>query len=210
MNAKASVVAKGLYAALAVVFVSMIGVNTAWAHCDTMSGPVISDAKAALEKRDVTPVLKWVKPAYEAEIKAAFAQVVKVRAKDPEARALADRYFFETLIRIHRAGEGAPYTGLKDTPPEEIISMADEAIASGSAEKVISKMQADLAVAIKERFNRAFQAGKSKNKSVEAGREFVESYVQYTHYVEGVQAAITAGGAHHGDTAVPQERHMQE
>ena len=158
----------------------------------------------------MSPRCKWVKPAYETEIKAVFAQAVKVRAKDLEARALADRYFFETLIRIHRAGEGAPYTGLKDTPPEEIISMADEALASGSAEKVISKMQADLAVAIKERFNKALQAGKSKNKSVEAGREFVESYVQYTHYVERVQAAIMAEGAHHGQTAVPQECHMQD
>ena len=158
----------------------------------------------------MSPRCKWVKPAYETEIKAVFAQAVKVRAKDLEARALADRYFFETLIRIHRAGEGAPYTGLKDTPPEEIISIADEALASGSAEKVISKMQADLAVAIKERFNKALQAGKSKNKSVEAGREFVESYVQYTHYVERVQAAIMAEGAHHGQTAVPQECHMQD
>jgi len=30
-----------------------------------------------------------------------------------EAEALADRYFIETAIRLHRAGKGAPYTGLK-------------------------------------------------------------------------------------------------
>ena len=31
------------------------------AHCDTMDGPVVMAAKKALEKGDVTPVLKWVK-----------------------------------------------------------------------------------------------------------------------------------------------------
>jgi hypothetical protein len=198
---KALIVEKALYAVLAVVFVSMIGVSPAWSHCDTMSGPVISEARAALESGDVTPLLKWVQPEDEAEMKAAFAQVVKVRTKDREARALADKYFLETLIRLHRAGEGAPYTGLKDIPPEEIVSLADDALASGSAEKLIGKMQADLATAIRERFDIARQTGKSKNKSVEYGRKFVESYVQYMHYVEGVQAAIAAESAHNGETA---------
>lgn len=198
---KTSVVAKGLYAASAVVLVSMIAVSPAWSHCDTMSGPVISEARAALESGDVTPLLKWVQPQDEAEIKAAFAQVVKVRAKDRDARILADKYFLETLIRLHRTGEGAPYTGLKDIPPEEIVSLADEALASGSADKLIGKMQADLATAIREKFNRARQAARSKDKSVAAGREFVESYVQYTHYVEGVHAAIATEGVRHGETA---------
>lgn len=198
---KTSVVAKGLYAASAVVFVSMIAVTPAWSHCDTMSGPVISEAKAALESGDVTPLLKWVQPQDEAEIRAAFVQVVKVRAKDRDARMLADKYFLETLIRLHRTGEGAPYTGLKDLPPEEIVSLADEALASGSADNLIGKMQADLATAIRERFNKARQTGKSKDKSIAAGREFVESYVQYTHYVEGVHAAIAAESVHHGETA---------
>lgn len=198
---KISVVEKGLYAASAVVFVSMIAVTPAWSHCDTMSGPVISEARAALESGDITALLKWVQPQDEAEIKAAFAQVVKVRAKDRDARILADKYFLETLIRLHRTGEGAPYTGLKDIPPEEIVSLADEALASGSADNLIGKMQADLATAIREKFNRARQAAKSKGKSVAAGREFVESYVQYTHYVEGVHAAIAAEGVRHGETA---------
>lgn len=198
---KTSVVAKGLYAASAVVLVSMIAVSPAWSHCDTMSGPVISEARAALESGDVTPLLKWVQPQDEAEIKAAFAQVVKVRAKDRDARTLADKYFLETLIRLHRTGEGAPYTGLKDVPPEEIVSLADEALASGSADTLISKMQADLATAIRERFNKVRQTAKSKDKSIAAGREFVESYVQYTHYVEGVNAEIAAKGVRHGETA---------
>jgi hypothetical protein len=69
------------------------------AHCDTADGPVVAAAKVALAKGGVTPVLKWVKPEAESEIKAAFARVLAVRGKGPEAQALADQYFFENLVR---------------------------------------------------------------------------------------------------------------
>ena len=84
-----------------------------FAHCDTMDGPVVAAAKAALEKGDVTPVLKWVAKDREGEIRTAFQKTLAVRSKGPEAKELAHMYFFETLVRIHRAGEGAPYTGLQ-------------------------------------------------------------------------------------------------
>lgn len=95
-----------------------------------MDGPVILAARAALEQKDITPVLKWVQKDDEGQIKAAFTRTLAVRAKGPEARDLADQFFFETLVRIHRAGEGAPYTGLKPagTPVEPAIEAADKAI----------------------------------------------------------------------------------
>ena len=43
------------------------------------------------------------------------------------------------------------------------------------------------------------EAKKKKDKSVEAGREFVEAYVIYMHYVEGIHAAIMSAGAHHAE-----------
>src|SRR5512133_3612252 len=86
--------------------------STASAHCDTLNGPVIAAARLALEKGDVTPVLKWVKAAGEPEIRHAFEQALAVRTAGSQAKELADRYFFETLVRVHRQGEGAPYTGL--------------------------------------------------------------------------------------------------
>lgn len=175
-------------------------VASVYAHCDSMSGPVIPEAIAALEKGDITPILKWIKPEYESEVKTAFSLAVQVRDKSPEAKKLADKYFLETLIRIHRAGEGAPYTGIKDTPPEKIIILTDQALASGSADQLIEKIQAHLAVAIKEKFDKALKASKNKDQSVESGREFVEAYVQYTHYVEGIHSAIMSTGGHHGDS----------
>jgi len=175
-------------------------VASIYAHCDSMSGPVIPEAMAALEKGDITPILKWIKPEYESEVKKAFELAVQVRDKGPEAKDLADKYFLETLIRIHRAGEGAPYTGIKETPPEKIVILTDQALASGSADELIEKIQTHLSEAIKEKFNKALKASKNKNKSVESGREFVEAYVQYTHYVEGIHMAIMLTGSHHGDS----------
>jgi hypothetical protein len=175
-------------------------VAAVYAHCDSMSGPVIPEAMIAIEKGDITPVLKWIKPEYETEVKMAFSLAVKIRDKSPEAKKLADKYFIETLIRIHRAGEGAPYTGIKETPPEKIIILTDQALVSGSADELIDKIQKHLAEAINEKFNKAMHARKNKDKSVELGREFVEAYVQYTHYVEGIHAGIMLTGGHHGDS----------
>ena len=87
--------------------------TAASAHCDTMDGPVIAAARMALQAGDVTPVLKWIPKQSEPEIRAAFTRTLKVRAGGAEAKELADTYFFETLVRLHLAGEGEPYTGLK-------------------------------------------------------------------------------------------------
>lgn len=181
----------------------LLAAGTALAHCDTMNGPVATAAKEALEKADVTPVLKWVKKENEQEIKTAFQKTLAVRAKGPEAKELADRYFFETLVRIHRAGEGAPYTGLKDEPVEPIVAMSDKALETGSADEMVKKITGHVAENIKERFNKVLDAKKHADESVEAGREFVEAYVIYTHYVEGIHAAILSEVGHQHEGAVP-------
>jgi len=169
------------------------------AHCDSMTGPVVPDARAALESGDLAPVLKWIMPEYEAEVSDAFQRAVEVRALGDDARELADRYFLETLIRVHREGEGAPYTGLKDDPAAPIVQMADQALADGSVEGMIEKINRHLASVVAEKFQAVLEAGKNKDRSAEAGREFVAAYVTYVHYVEGVHDAIVASGGHHAE-----------
>lgn len=185
---------------LALVLVALLGTEV-FAHCDTANGPLIPEAMAALEKGEMAPILKWISKENEEEIKTAFAQAVAVRAMGPEAKELADRYFIETLVRLHRAGEGAPYTGIRDEPVEPVVAMADKALAGGSADEMIGRICEELAGAIREKFKKALQAGKDKDKSVEAGREFVAAYVAYMHHVEGVHAAImsTAGHQHQAE-----------
>src|SRR5689334_9894833 len=106
------------YAAIAILASSVAWAAPGAAHCDTTRGPVVTAARAALEARNIDLVLHWVRPEHEREIRTVFEQTLAVRGLGSQAQSLADRFFFETLVRIHRAGEGAPYTGLTDTDPE--------------------------------------------------------------------------------------------
>jgi len=168
------------------------------AHCDTLDGPVVMTAKSALEKGDVTPVLKWVKKEHEAEIRDAFKKTLAVRAKGPEAKELADLYFFETLVRIHREGEGAPYTGLKPAGTvEPPIAAADKALNSSSVDGLVKAVTDHVAAGIGERFNHAVETRKHADESVEAGREYVEAYVEFIHYVERLHVDAMSKAGHH-------------
>ncbi len=166
------------------------------AHCDTLDGPVVTTAKAALEKGEVTPVLKWVRKGDEKEIKELFNKTLVVRKQSKEAKELADMYFFETLVRIHRAGEGAPYTGLKKEPAEPIIRAADDALLSGSPDSLIKNMTDTVAKGIRERFEHTKEAKKHADESVAAGRQFVEAYVEFTHYVERLHSDALRSSGH--------------
>ena len=143
-------------------------------------------------------MLKWVMPSDEKEIRDAFEMTIAVRAQGGKAKELADMYFFENLVRIHRAGEGAPYTGLK--PGEAIdpaVALADKGLETGSIDKLVDVLTNAMAKGIRERFHRASEKQKHADENVAAGRDFVESYVTFTHYVEGIHGLIKAG-AHHG------------
>jgi len=186
---------------------STLLVDTAKAHCDTVRGPVIVTAQAALEKGDVIPVLKWVKREHEAEVRAAFQKTLTVRTKGPEAKELADRFFLETLVRLHRAGEGEPYTGIKEEPVEPIVALADQAVESGVAEGLIEKLTAHLGQGIRQRLQKAVEARKRAEQGVGAGREYVGAYVQYVHYVEGLHNAVLGVSPHAAEVAGSQASH---
>ncbi|MFA5182541.1 MAG: DUF6448 family protein [Syntrophales bacterium] len=167
-----------------------------YAHCDTLDGPVVQTARIALEKGDVTPLLKWVQVKDEKEIRAAFQKTLAVRVKGAEAKELADMYLFETLVRIHRAGEGAPYTGLK--PGEAVdpaVALADKALESGSVDKLVDVLTKAMAKGIRERFQETIERKKHAEDSVAEGRQYVKAYVIFTHYVEKLHGLI---GAKHG------------
>jgi hypothetical protein len=195
-NLKALSIFSVLFASAIFLFPSTVS-----SHCDTYSGPVIIAAKQALEKGDVTPLLKWVKKEDEEQIKAAFKKTMTVRAKGPEAKDLSDNYFFETIVRIHRASEGAPFTGLKNEPVEPIVALADKALEKGSVDSLVNKVSAHIKEGIKQRFAKVLEAKKNADKTVEAGREYVEAYVTYLHYIEGIHSAVMSKGELHEENA---------
>ena len=188
----------------------LLAPGVASAHCDTLDGPVVLAAKQALDKGEITPVLKWIKQDSEVELRAVFNKTLAVRKAGPEAKELADLYFFETLVRLHRAGEGAPYTGLKpaggDIP--HVVVEADKALETGSVEKVVKHLKHGVEEGIQSRFAKVIEKKKHADENVQAGREFVEAYVEYVHYVENLYMSVTAKSPHgEGGHAAHSEKH---
>jgi hypothetical protein len=180
----------------------------AWPHCDTLDGPVVTDARAALESGEIAPVLKWVRGEDEVEIRSAFEKALAVRQKYPEVSEFSDMYFFETLVRVHRAGEGAAYDGLKPAGQVEPgIHEADVALEEGSVRELVSKMTEVLREGIETRFAHTMETKAHRDESVEAGREYVAAYVDFIHYIERLHMDATAGASHHGEAAPDDAAH---
>jgi len=188
-------------------FVWLAGLWLAWnlasatptlAHCDAMDGPVVVEAKEALAKGDVTPVLKWTPKEDESAIRAAFQKTLAVRTKGKEAQELADAYFLETLVRIHRAGEGAPYTGLKPAGADPGLGVreADQALAAGSADDLVKMLNELTAIGVRQRFAATLEKKKHAAASVDKGREYVAAYVDFVHYVEKLFNDAMGAAAH--------------
>ena len=194
------------------LLVSFLLPAMAHAHCDTLDGPVVGVAKKALETGDVNLALIWVQKDDEPEIKKAFEKTLAVRKLSAQAAELADMYFFETLVRIHRAGEGAPYTGLKPAGAqvEEGIELADKAIEERSVAPVVKLLVDAVQKGVRERFEQVMAKGKFNKNDVDAGREYVRAYVTFIHYVEGIVQAAKGGTEGHLHEAQAAPAHTEE
>ncbi|HEU0203811.1 MAG TPA: DUF6448 family protein [Burkholderiaceae bacterium] len=187
---------------------AMAWTTPALAHCDTLDGPVIAAARNALDTGNVDLVLIWVQKNDEADIRGAFQKTRNVRKAGGEVKDLADAYFFETLVRIHRAGEGAPYTGLKPAGQiEPPVAAADKAIETGKlrplAKLVTARVESGLhhhfdAVTAKKRYNAA---------DIEAGRAFTDAYVEFVHYAERLYDAAETTTADRTQEPAPAHTH---
>jgi hypothetical protein len=174
------------------------------AHCDSLDGPVVKAAQQALETRNLSQVLIWVQADDEPEIRAAFEQTLVVRASSSQGRQLADRYFFETVVRMHRAGEGAPYTGLKPAGRDlgPAIPAADKALDEGSLSPVITLLTKRVEDGLLRQFEEVITAKHFKPGDVPAGREYVRTYVEFIHYVERLyEAILTPAHGHVAESA---------
>lgn len=178
---------KKLIVSAIMVFSSLILCNVLQAHCDTMDGPVVADAKKAIGQNNVNYILKWIRPENEKEVIEAFNLTMKVRGLGNDAKQLADKYLFETLVRLHRNGEGMSYTGVKPsgTPIDEKIKAADKSIETGDLSPLKKMVPRENIAGLTERFNKVMSLKAFNVNDVKAGREYIESYVQFFHYAEG-------------------------
>lgn len=173
------------------------------AHCDALDGPVVKAARQALDSGDPGLVLVWVQEKDTPEIRAAFARAIAVRGLGAQARELADMYFFETVVRVHRAGEGAAYTGLKPAglDPGEAIPAADSSIAAGSVDALVRLLTMAVQSGVREQFEAVMHAKQAADGGdIAAGRRFVSAYVAFIHYTERLhESARTAAHGHAPD-----------
>lgn len=172
--------------------------SPAFAHCDAMDGPVILEAQAALNSGNIAPLLKWVPAADEAALVSAFDKTIEVRALGNNARELADQQFFAELVKVHRASEGAPFTGVKAAGAiDPAVQLADEALAKGEIDEALARMVKAFENRARAAFESTLEAKQRADESPERGREYVENYVHYVHYLENVHNAIVGNSSAH-------------
>ena len=169
------------------------------AHCDTYDGPVIIDATKALETNNVNLVLKWITDEQEKEIVPLFNKTYSLKNGDKEVYAIMEKHFFETLVRLHRETEGAPYTGLKPAgTTKPIIRMTDKALKDGNVDDFLVKFDSHIDKVVREKYQKVAELDKVKDNSKEQGRAFVEAYVDYTHTVEALYDILEHSAGHAG------------
>ena len=173
-------------------------------HCDSLSGPVVKMAKRALETGNVRLILPYVPKESEGEVIAAFNKVLPLHQGPNGAHEIADMYFYETVVRLHRAGEGAPYTGLKPAGLDEgpVIPIAESAIETGSDEYLKKKLTDIVATEVEKRFEHMQHLKQHAGESVDMEREYVESMLGlqvWSHkvYLTVISAAHDKDGEHH-------------
>lgn len=177
---------------LAMVF--MLTSISGFAHCDSYDGPVIKDALTALDNNNVELVLKWIDSHQEQEVIALFNKTYNLKDGDIEVYTIVEKHFLETLVRLHRETEGAPFTGLKPagsmTP---MVEMADRSIEINSMDEVSKTVTTHLEEVLRDRYAKVMKLSKTKDNSVEEGRAYVHAYVEYTHTLEALEHIL------HGD-----------
>ncbi len=168
-------------------------------HCDTRDGPVVTAATRALDTGNVNDTLPYVPVAAEDELRTAFARTLRVRASGGDAAALANEWFFETAVRLHRAGEGAPYTGLKPAGLDwgPVVRRADAAIEQEDPTDVISFLTDTVAAQLRERFDRAMSLKEHDVNDVPAARAYVSAMLGFVLYSHHLWKYVTSGEALH-------------
>ena len=168
-------------------------------HCDSLDGPVVSAARRALEAGRAEIVLPYVPEDGEAEVRKAFDAVIGVRGQGPAVREVADLHFFETVVRVHRAGEGAPFTGLKPAGLDHgpVIPVAELAIETGSPDELAGLLTGRVEEEVRRRFERVMDLKSRANGDVPASREYVEAMLDLQVWSHKLYEATTATAHEH-------------
>ena len=170
-------------------------------HCDTMDGPVVKAAQLALERGNVNLILPYAPKKAEAELRHAFDRTMRVRMLSPEARETVDYWFFETAVRLHREGEGAPFTGLKPAGLDEgpAVRHAEQAIQSHQVEEITHFLCRVVAEEIHNRFHAAMILRHYGENDVDAARAYVQAMLGFVVYSHTLYTTATSSPHEHAE-----------
>lgn len=175
-------------AAIALAGAIALWPRTAHAHCDTEDGPAVAAGAEALRAGVVEIALAWVRPEGEAEVRDAFDRAIRARSGDGGGRGghSADRQFLEALVRVHRAGEGAGYEGIKPAGQlDPVIAAADRAVEAGAIEPLVGLVAPERLPELRARLDEALALRAHDVRDVAAGRRAVAAYVRFVRLAEG-------------------------
>ncbi len=188
---------KSILSMVVASFIMVLSSLSAFGHCDSYDGPTVKDALAALKTNNVNLVLKWIDKEQEAQVIPLFHKTYELRNGDPEIYAVVEKHFLETLVRLHRETEGAPFTGLKPAgTTKPIILLTDQALEKKDVDGMLTKLNAFIGTVVREKYEKVAALDAVKNESAEKGREYVKAYVDYTHTVEAIHDILEHGGGH--------------
>lgn len=161
---------------------------------------MVSAAKLALESNNIKLVLPWVPKDAEEELSNAFKKTLKVRKKGEEEKEIADYWFFETAVRLHRKGEGEGFTGLKPAGLDwgPVVPKADKAIETGDPIEVIALILETTEKELKNRFECAMLKKAYDKNDVDKAREYIHSMLEFVLFSHHLYNFITSE-EHHGD-----------
>ncbi|MFD2516428.1 DUF6448 family protein [Salinimicrobium flavum] len=175
--------------------------SDALAHCDRENGPVAMAAKEALKTGNMDKILIWVGEEQEQELREKYQQSLEVYKNGGNSAELAQRYFMETAVRLHRAAEGMPFDGLKPASPNPPdIEAAEKALETGDFEPVKELLCSALEKESLNWFEKTRAAAGNKEENIAAGREWVDNYVKYIVYIHKLYQTIQAGPPHGVDS----------
>ncbi|MDD1678839.1 MAG: DUF6448 family protein [Methanomicrobiales archaeon] len=154
--------------------------------------------RKALESGNVNYALIWIPEESEPELKAAFDRTFRARKEGREIQEIADDWFFETAIRLHRAGEGEPYTGLKPAGLDEgpVVPRAERAISAEDPADPIQFILHTVEEDLQNRFKHVMNTKKYDVNDVRAGRAFIQAYINFVVYAHHLYLSVTSGGGH--------------
>ncbi len=163
-------------------------------HCDSLDGPVVNAARQALAEGELDLILPYVHADGEDEVRGAFDLAQKARALGGEARAVADRWFFETAVRVHRAGEGAPFTGLKPEGLDVgvVIPAAERALDTGSTSELTDVLCDAVRRQVEHRHAKAMALKERAPEGVADARAYVDAMLGLQVWSHAVHRQIVA------------------